>query len=223
MNGDHGQYETWDAAYALGALSAHERAEFEDHLAGCVRCRAAVAELGSTAALLSRLSAADAERISEPPLDDAPIRLHEIARRRRRFRRRAIWMAAGIAAALVIGVPVGVAVLAPRPAVEVALDPSGYTAATATVALTPTPWGTDVEMACSYSATASVSGETYILAVVSEDGTATTLSTWRVAPGVTAHVSAGTALPLTGIRSLEVRDDAGKVVLRHDLAAHSSS
>ena len=217
MNRKHEQYATWDAAYALGALSAHERAEFEAHLAGCEQCRAAVAELVSTAALLSRLSAEDAERISQPPVDDAPVRLHEMVRRRRRARRRTIWAAAGFAAALVIAVPVGIAVLTPRPAVEVALAPAAYTSATATVQLTPTPWGTDVEMSCTYDATSSVSPETYILAVVSEDGTATTLSTWRVAPGVTARVSAGTALPLKGIRSVEVRDAAGRVVLRHDL------
>ncbi len=217
MSDAHEQYETWDAAYALGALAAHERAEYEAHLAGCARCRAAVAELTSTAALLSRLSADDAERISTPPADDAPIRLSEIAGRRRRSRRRAIWAAAGIAAALVIAVPVAVAAFAPRPAVEVALDPAAYTHATATVALTPTAWGTDIEMACTYSAETSVSDATYVLAVVSADGAATALSTWRVAPGVTARVDAVTALPLAGIRSVEIRDEAGKVLLRRDL------
>ena len=36
----------WDAAYVLGALSAAERQEYEDHLTSCPSCRDAVAELG---------------------------------------------------------------------------------------------------------------------------------------------------------------------------------
>ena len=34
----------WDAAYVLGALSAAERQEYEDHLTSCPSCRDAVAE-----------------------------------------------------------------------------------------------------------------------------------------------------------------------------------
>ncbi len=47
------EYEMWDAAYVLGALSDADRREFEAHLAGCVSCRAAVAELSGVAPLLS--------------------------------------------------------------------------------------------------------------------------------------------------------------------------
>ncbi|GAA4491088.1 anti-sigma factor family protein [Microbacterium panaciterrae] len=218
MNAEHLLYETWDAAYVLGALSAHERSDYEAHLAGCAHCRAAVAELTSTAALLSRLSAEDAERTVTPPVDEAPILLREVAQWRRRSRRRRIWAVAGIAAALVIAIPMSVAVFAPRPAVEIALDSAAYVHATATVALTPTAWGTELDMACSYPAGDTVPDVTYVLAVVSADGTTTALSTWRVAPGVTARVHAATALPLTGIRSVEIRDQAGKVLLQRDLA-----
>ncbi len=56
MNGQH----DLAAAYALDALDAGERAEYEVHLAGCEQCRAEVAELRETAAQL-------AETVSEEP------------------------------------------------------------------------------------------------------------------------------------------------------------
>ncbi len=59
-------YDMWDAAYVLGALSDAERGEYEAHLAGCVSCREAVAELSRVAPLLS-LAADDA---SVPPCPD---------------------------------------------------------------------------------------------------------------------------------------------------------
>ncbi len=49
MNGQH----DLAAAYALDALDAGERAEYEVHLAGCEQCRAEVAELRETAAQLA--------------------------------------------------------------------------------------------------------------------------------------------------------------------------
>ncbi len=56
----------WDAAYVLGALSDADRAEYEAHLAGCMSCREAVAELSAVAPLLS-LAGDDA---SAPPCPD---------------------------------------------------------------------------------------------------------------------------------------------------------
>jgi carotenoid cleavage dioxygenase-like enzyme len=53
------EYEMWDAAYVLDALSDSDRREFEMHMAGCVPCREAVAELAVVAPLLS-LAADDA-------------------------------------------------------------------------------------------------------------------------------------------------------------------
>ena len=46
-------YEMWDASYVLGALSSSERREYETHLAECVRCRSAVADLSGVPALLA--------------------------------------------------------------------------------------------------------------------------------------------------------------------------
>ena len=51
----HDEYADWDAAYVLGALSVAERREYEEHLAGCAACRAAVAELAGMPGLLAQL------------------------------------------------------------------------------------------------------------------------------------------------------------------------
>ena len=45
MNGILDKFAQWDAAYVLGALSPAERREFEEHLASCPSCQAAVSEL----------------------------------------------------------------------------------------------------------------------------------------------------------------------------------
>jgi carotenoid cleavage dioxygenase-like enzyme len=48
-------YETWDAAYVLGALSEADRRAFEAHLVGCASCRQSVTELTAISPLLSAL------------------------------------------------------------------------------------------------------------------------------------------------------------------------
>lgn len=55
MNTD--QYQTWDGAYVLGALSPAERSEYERHLAGCEVCATAVAEIAGMPGLLKGVPA----------------------------------------------------------------------------------------------------------------------------------------------------------------------
>ena len=64
---DNDQYAQWDAAYVLGALVGAERAEYEEHLAGCAACRAAVAELAGLPGLLGQLSPAEAIAVESDP------------------------------------------------------------------------------------------------------------------------------------------------------------
>jgi carotenoid cleavage dioxygenase-like enzyme len=64
--GDH-EYEMWDAAYVLDALSDTDRREFEMHMAGCSSCRKAVAEFEAIAPMLSLL---DDEPVTVPPCPD---------------------------------------------------------------------------------------------------------------------------------------------------------
>jgi carotenoid cleavage dioxygenase-like enzyme len=48
-------YETWDAAYVLGALTEADRREFEFHLNDCASCHQSVDELSAVSSLLSAL------------------------------------------------------------------------------------------------------------------------------------------------------------------------
>jgi carotenoid cleavage dioxygenase-like enzyme len=61
------EYELWDAAYVLDALSDTDRREFEMHMAGCNSCREAVAEFEAIAPMLSLL---DDEPAEVPPCPD---------------------------------------------------------------------------------------------------------------------------------------------------------
>jgi len=65
-HGGH-EYEVWDAAYVLDALSDTDRREFEMHLAGCSSCRESVAEFEAIAPMLSLL---DEEPATVPPCPD---------------------------------------------------------------------------------------------------------------------------------------------------------
>src|SRR4029453_17625580 len=60
-----------DAAYVLGALSPAERREFEEHLATCPHCQAAVSELAGMPGLLAQVSPADAAMLSMACENDA--------------------------------------------------------------------------------------------------------------------------------------------------------
>lgn len=53
-------YREWDAAYVLGALPPGERRAFEEHLATCDACRAAVGEIAGLPGLLGQVPTQDA-------------------------------------------------------------------------------------------------------------------------------------------------------------------
>lgn len=100
-------YADWDAAYVLGALPAAERREYEDHLAGCAACRAAVAELAGMPGLLAQLPPGevlamdlDGETDLQPPSSLMPVLPVELRDSRRR---RWLLPVAAAAAALLIG------------------------------------------------------------------------------------------------------------------------
>ena len=115
------RYAQWDAAYVLGALAPDQRADFEQHLATCGRCRASVAELAGIPGLLAQVPAPEVLAMDIPEGDEGaepPVSLMPAlpARRRR-------WLApvAAAAAAVLIG---GV---------------GGYAVSTATRDASPTP------------------------------------------------------------------------------------
>jgi hypothetical protein len=174
------RFAEWDAAYVLGALTAPERAEFEEHLAGCARCQAAVAELAGMPGLLAQVPpgealamevAADGDLAPEPPGSLMPILPHELPRRPR------TWLApvAAAAAALLIGgvggyaasslsadqpagggtATGGVVATAPGRLAFTAVEPSLMTAV---VDVVPIAGGTELRVECQYARSSGGSG-----------------------------------------------------------------
>jgi anti-sigma-K factor RskA len=96
------------AAYALDALDADERRAYEEHLAGCDRCRADLRDLGETAGVLALAAGGPApsaglrDRILLAAREEGPSNVVAIRSSRRR------WYAIGAAAAVAaVGLAIG--------------------------------------------------------------------------------------------------------------------
>ena len=220
---DHSRYAEWDGAYVLGALAPAERREYEAHLETCGRCRAAVTELSGLPGLLGRLdgarafallsdeAGAEADRDIPTPPADLVARI-ERAERRRRSRRVRLVVGLAAAAAVVAAIVIPVSITsAPHPDLTVALAPAETSPLSAQVALTSVGWGTKIDMHCSYGhentwQNPAAEGDwSYSLWVVDNRGDASQVSTWKAESGSTVTLTAGTALALDDIRTLQVR------------------
>ena len=239
---NHARYADWDGAYVLGALSPAERREYEKHLEQCERCRASVAELTSMPGLLARLGPDRAQALLDDPMLDGfgdsilegtaqsgpSAQLLDLVRLedRRRSRRRARTTVALAAVAAVIAAAITVPLLLTRlaaPAPQtLALDEVVDVPLSASVTLTPAEWGTQLELECSYPESTEDGADTawsYGLYVTGDDGTTSELSTWKIAPGSKAQISAATALALADIDTVEIRPiGSDEVLLRATVA-----
>lgn len=218
----------WDAAYVLGALSAAERREFEDHLVDCAECRASVAELAVMPGLLGRLSAAEGLALldvpavpapSEPPAQLTRNLAHLAARRRRRTR---AWVTGALLAAAVAVAAIAVPTALERPSAPTAqatLTQTVPNPLVASVALRATGSATSLELNCTYT-NPTGSGTTnpytsgdYALYVTDASGHATRVSTWSAAPGDTVRMTGSVAVPESSIRTVDIRDASSGAVL----------
>jgi anti-sigma factor RsiW len=208
------RYAEWDAAYVLGGLSPAERNEFEQHLAGCERCRTAVGELAGMPGLLAQVPPAEAWAMAEelPSTKPHPRPARTLLAPR--------WWQLAVAAVLlaVLGGLGGFAVhasLDPAPASRLGFTPVGSEAAamTGVVDLVPVAGGTDVRVECQYAE--PVAGETYSIWVEDRKGQPTEIKDWQVRPNRVMHPSGHSPLPLRSIRAVEIRSGlAGPAVLR---------
>lgn len=228
------RYTEWDAAYVLGALSPDERGEFEQHLAGCDRCRAAVGELAGLPGLLAQVPPAEAwamlEDQGDPPVPAAPAPPSAplapadqvVSLPTRSLRPRARWWQVAAAAVLVAVLGglggYGARVLtepgSPRRLAFSAVEPS---ALTAVVDLAPVSDGTEVRVECQYAE--PTSGERYSVWVVDRQGRDSEVKPWDVVPNRVMHPTGTSPLPLRSIAAVEIRTgDTGPVLLRADRA-----
>lgn len=100
----HDRYSDWDGAYVLGALSPAERHEYEQHLAGCPGCGAAVRELAGIPGLLARTRDLGTQATGALPSLAAQV---TAVRPRRPRRLTSLAAAAAVAAAAVLASTLG--------------------------------------------------------------------------------------------------------------------
>jgi len=216
----------WDAAYVLGALSATERALFEEHLETCSECRASVAELAVMPGLLAKVPAEDAlgpismrpqAAVVDPEPSEALRTLAHRVRRRRGIRR---WAAAGGAALAAAAIAAAVVLpmrldAPPAPTASVTLEQTAPGPLSATVALTSKAWGTALDMKCTYAGAPGAYATTgrYALYVTDADGTASRVASWSATPGETVRASGAIETPVAQLRTVEVRDAASGAIL----------
>lgn len=218
MNAD--PFHDWDAAYILGLLGPDDRRAYEEHLATCAACSAAVAELAGMPGILATLSKEEAlallEPVDEPASDGLVTRLAVAARRRRRRVRLAI-AGAGVAAALGLGIggyALGTADDPSTPAGRfVAMSQVQPGVMTANLRVEQKAWGTQLDWNCDYLATSGYgASRVYELVVTDTSGRETVAATWVATSSKAASLTTYSAVPKDQIRRVEIRlagsDDA---------------
>jgi hypothetical protein len=235
-----------DAAYVLGALSPADRRAFEDHLRDCEECRESVQRLAGMPGLLALTTAETLQDSGPPVPDSllpGLLARADAARRRRGWMVGGL-LAASIALLLALAGTLVLRPATADTAGAPVAPPSSTSAAagTSTTALTTTTtpteqpevmtqvlqgpmsaslelvdkkWGTAITVFCKYDQGVDTTTP-YDLAVVDTDGNQTSAGTWRAVPGVTARVTAATAVPRDRIAALEVQLPDGTTILRYD-------
>lgn len=220
-------YAQWDGAYVLGALSAAQRREFEQHLTTCPECTRHVAELSGLPGLLA-LTRDDRASFPSTASSARPLYAElaaKVTSRRRRFIVAAAAAALALAsttAAITTAVQSGTA---PPPSVassaasstELTFTGAKTSGLTATGKLSSFPWGTQISWRCSYSA-GSLYGDAqpsqdYTLVMLSSSGEESTVASWAAGPGSVVTPTATTATRAQEIVRLEIRDTTGAVLL----------
>ncbi|MCW2821893.1 MAG: putative rane protein [Marmoricola sp.] len=217
-------YAESDGAYVLGALSATERLEFEQHLGACLECSTSVRQMAGLPGLLARVDPTVLDDLRQvEPVPDAL--LAHLVREVRRTRRRRLVLVGGLAAAAVAAVltltlsPLLGMDAAPPAAAPVGqvMTPLGDVPVRARLALQSVSWGTRLVLACTYAPDQTESDwphtVTYTLLVKTTDGHTEQVSTWRPLEGRETRLTAATAARRQDIASVEVRTADGRPVL----------
>lgn len=226
MTDDHREVREALGAWVLGSLDGDERRRVEAHVASCPDCADEVRALSSMPGLLNRLTEEEVVGgllVPSPGLRDrllAEVAATELTLRTqvRRWRRAA---AAAASVAAVAAVAAIVAVVGPGPddtpdfdrvvAPAAAVAPAAEETAGEAAALA-WEWGTTVEI----ELTALPARETYHLWAVADDGRDEQAGTWGATTSRNAIVRGASSIQRDALDRVEVRDDAGEVLVAFD-------
>jgi hypothetical protein len=82
------------------------------------------------------------------------------------------------------------------------------------ISLTERPWGTRIDLTCTYRGGGYDGWASYVMVVRSVDGEVEQVGTWRAETGQEAQVTLATAVAPEDIESVVVRTPEGESVLR---------
>lgn len=208
-----------DAAYVLGALSSSERRAYETHLADCGACQQSVREFAGLPGLIAKVRPEDFQARSLPPPASLLPTLVSAVRHERTRRR---WVGAGIAAAAAVTVAVttvGVGRTLPsttESGASMAMRQVIESPVRATARLTNEPWGTQIDVACTYDSNNPYGfvGHTYTLVVTNLVGDTQQVATWKVVPSGVSVITGSVGWKRNHIAQIEIRTPQGAPVLR---------
>lgn len=223
-------FARWDAAYVLGALSPEDRRAYEEHLAGCVGCQQAVAEVAGLPGMLAQVSPEDGTIWSEAPSSrvdaELPGTLLPTLITRVRSRRRLLTTLVGVAAGLVLlvgGIGIGARVLPADPPDRLAFAAVVDSPVTAVADVVAEGGGTRIQVECQYGggSTQQEPGRLYpeySIVVVDRGDRAVRIKDWYVKPGKVMHPQAHSDLRPAQIKRIEIqRTDTGQTLLQTTL------
>lgn len=206
------RFEEFDAAYVLGALSAADQVEFEEHLEGCDACRGRVAEISALPALLGRVPE-EAFAVSDPPPPEGLLLSLQREVSKSRNRRRWYYAAGSLAAAAVLILTTALIVnrdTSAKPQVRATASAQAMTNVSAAplhvdAALTSVGWGTRIDLRCTYDSSVTPESEyKYALVIVDKSGTLHEAGSWKATPGKVTTFTAGTWLATADIAEVEI-------------------
>lgn len=225
-----------DAAYVLGSLSPADRADYEQHLAGCDECTRSVQELAGLPGLLSRVPPDLLDEAA--PVSAPPTLLPRLVAAAERHQRRRTMRTALLAAATVAVIATGSALVAttlgdddtpptaaPPPAETTAplqqMTPVGDSRSTGWVALTPlASGGTRLDLTCEYRSSYDGGGGgagghayTYALVVHATDGRTQDARVFTARSGQEVHETGTTTIEVADIEKIVVENSSGDPVL----------
>lgn len=216
-----------DGAYILGALGPAERAEFEQHLAGCPPCRESLAQLAVLPGLLGRLDPGTgvpalgmpSTAAGSAPPDLLPRLLAAAQAQRRAQRRRQVLTTAAAAvvaavAATAIGIGAPFFDRSPEATISVPVDQTTFTAmqpageyggVAAEIGLRPQPTGTVVEVRCLYHGQNQGNWPIWLVVFPRTEEESEAIGSWVANPGAEVNVTAVTHFAPAEIARIELQ------------------
>ncbi|MFD2363747.1 MULTISPECIES: zf-HC2 domain-containing protein [unclassified Arthrobacter] len=202
-------------AYVLGGLDAADAALFESHLQACAACRKELAVLEKVPMLLDALPVPDAVALtaasggSGAVPASVPVQLFdELARRRRKVRRRWAALAGAVAAAcLAVGLAVGPLLVRP-PQPDATYSVAAGSGLQVNIDMARKTWGTELAV----SGSSLPSQGTLSLWVRDRAGGEDRACAWTATPSGKVKITGATPIQLASISSVELRDGTQRAV-----------